>query len=192
MVALMFLVISILKFQTYWSVSCSDEILYYSESLNSNNLIPAFSSITCPSTYLYLTDGDFSLSTASTINLNEVASSLLEILPLYCEPGQISNCYSLGTRPTILLTDSIVTFIVTGTVLIKNIIFSHKFDFKAGCSICDYCRATTNIEGFYYNDRNELIVENEFLSQDVCDEYTNLDFISVQSTGFLSLQVIIK
>ena len=192
MVALVTLILSFLILPSCQSVSCTDSIIFYSASLNSINLIPAFTSITCPSTYLYLTDGNFTLSTASTINLNIIASTYLEIQPLYCEAGQTSKCYKLGTRPTIFLTDSIVTFIVSKNTIFKNINFSQKFQFISNCQICDYCRAITSSNSFFYNDRNELIGDDQFLNQSICDRYTSLDFISVLNTGSLSLNVIIK
>ena len=164
------------------SLTCPADDYDYLTSASSDDFQNLIDLIKCPKTYIKLIKGDFVFKNTSTIiNLNSIAEQELVIEAVLCEGVVTENCYDSKSLPKIQLGNSSAQLRISSKTSIKNVIFSHKYLFKTGCSTCDYCRFLNQTNGDFYNDRNQTMTNLEYLETSFCTKYNDLNFIFTSS-----------
>ena len=139
---------------------------------------------------IYLWGSNFTIN--GSVSANPLASlgeySYIQIEPYYCSQGIILNCFQTGVLPVLTFNNVSTTFNILGTLVIKNVIFSHAWQFDSTCPGCYYCPyTTTNNQGQTVDDRGNA----KYLDSRFCGPYMSFNFFYVNMYASLYLNVII-
>ena len=137
-----------------------------------NEIIKAIEAISYTNTIIYLLGGDFYLNSLGNNNpLSLINYTEITIQPYFCSQGAYPGCYNKGERAKITFTNETITFYITQTLILKNIILSHDYPFDSNCNGCNYCPYTTTINGIINDDRGQILHQNQYLSQSFCSNF---------------------